>query len=197
MVITTLLLICALGTSHADCSIDTAEAVIQGPDAMSLVECGLHGQAYLADGALAELPRRRALPQDQLHLGPAPAIASRADPDADRRPHLRRRATDQRPLMLLAQLREIGADRAPRWCRRRRPRPGRRSGHRSGCRRVGRIRTTTSSVKPNQKVRSVASIRPSAGRRRRSASPCRAPRRAPPRTPAPARGSTTSGLMSG
>ena len=33
----TLLLICAIGTSHADCSMDTAAAVIQGPDAMSLV----------------------------------------------------------------------------------------------------------------------------------------------------------------
>ena len=49
----TLLLICALGTPQADCSIGTAEAVIQGPDAMSLVECGLHGQAYIADGAIA------------------------------------------------------------------------------------------------------------------------------------------------
>jgi hypothetical protein len=49
----TLLLICALGTPQADCSIDTAAAVIQGPDAMSLVECGFHGQAYIADGAIA------------------------------------------------------------------------------------------------------------------------------------------------
>ena len=43
MMMTTLLLICALGTSQADCSIDTAEAVIQGPEATSLVECGLYG----------------------------------------------------------------------------------------------------------------------------------------------------------
>ena len=42
--IKTLLLICALGTPQAECSIDTAAAVIQGPDAMSLVECGLHGR---------------------------------------------------------------------------------------------------------------------------------------------------------
>jgi hypothetical protein len=49
----TLLLICALGTPQAECSTATAEAVIQGPDAMSLVECGLHGQAYIADGAVA------------------------------------------------------------------------------------------------------------------------------------------------
>jgi hypothetical protein len=49
----TLLLICALGTPQHDCSVATAEAVIQGPDAMSLVECGLHGQAYIAAGAIA------------------------------------------------------------------------------------------------------------------------------------------------
>lgn len=49
----TLLLICALGTPQPDCSTATAEAVIQGPDATSLVQCGLHGQAYIADGAIA------------------------------------------------------------------------------------------------------------------------------------------------
>jgi hypothetical protein len=49
----TLLLICALGTPQADCSMDTAEAVIQGPDTTSLVQCGLHGQAYIAHGAIA------------------------------------------------------------------------------------------------------------------------------------------------
>jgi hypothetical protein len=51
--IKTLLLICTVGTPNADCSIATAEVVIQGPDAASLVECGLHGQAYIADGAIA------------------------------------------------------------------------------------------------------------------------------------------------
>jgi hypothetical protein len=49
----TLLLICALGTPQADCSIATAAAVIQGPEATSLVQCGLHGQAYIAHGAIA------------------------------------------------------------------------------------------------------------------------------------------------
>lgn len=49
----TLLLICPLSTPQADCSIATAEAVIQGPDATSLIQCGLHGQAYIADGAIA------------------------------------------------------------------------------------------------------------------------------------------------
>jgi hypothetical protein len=53
MMMKALLLICALTTPQADCSVDTADAVIQGPDAMSLVECGLHGQAYIAGGALA------------------------------------------------------------------------------------------------------------------------------------------------
>jgi hypothetical protein len=51
--IKTLLLICSLGIPQPDCSMATAEAVIQGPDTMSLVECGLHGQAYIADGAIA------------------------------------------------------------------------------------------------------------------------------------------------
>ncbi len=49
----TLILICLLGTAQADCTENTADAVIQGPDAMSLVECGMHGQAYVAGGALA------------------------------------------------------------------------------------------------------------------------------------------------
>jgi hypothetical protein len=43
----TLLLICALGTPQPDCLIETAAAVIQGPDAASVVLCGLHGQAYI------------------------------------------------------------------------------------------------------------------------------------------------------
>ena len=49
----TLLLICTLDTPQPACSVATAEAVIQGPDAVSLVECGLHAQAYIADGAVA------------------------------------------------------------------------------------------------------------------------------------------------
>ena len=51
--IKTLLLICSLGVPQADCSVATAKAVIQGPDAVSLVNCGLHGQAYIADNAIA------------------------------------------------------------------------------------------------------------------------------------------------
>jgi hypothetical protein len=53
MLMKTLLLICAVGTPQADCSVETAAAVIQGPEAASLVECGLHGQAYIAEGPLA------------------------------------------------------------------------------------------------------------------------------------------------
>ena len=49
----TLLLICALAVAHGDCSVDTAEVVVQGPESQSLVVCGMHGQAYLAEGALA------------------------------------------------------------------------------------------------------------------------------------------------
>jgi hypothetical protein len=51
--IKTLLLICTLSMPQADCSAATAEAVIQGPDATSLTQCGLHGQAYIAHGAIA------------------------------------------------------------------------------------------------------------------------------------------------
>ncbi len=53
MMMKTLLLICALGVPQGDCDIETAAAVIQGPEAPSLVTCGLHGQAYIAEGALA------------------------------------------------------------------------------------------------------------------------------------------------
>ena len=49
----TLILICALGLSRPDCSIETATAVIQGPEATNLAQCGFVGQAYLASTALA------------------------------------------------------------------------------------------------------------------------------------------------
>jgi hypothetical protein len=49
----TLLLICALGIPRGECDVETATAVIQGPEAPSLVACGLHGQSYIAEGALA------------------------------------------------------------------------------------------------------------------------------------------------
>ena len=49
----TLLLICAVGLLHRDCSIATAVAVVQGPDVVHLAQCGVLGQAYLADTAIA------------------------------------------------------------------------------------------------------------------------------------------------
>ena len=49
----TLILICALGVPRADCSIDTAMTVVQGPDAGHPAQCGFLGQAYLASTAIA------------------------------------------------------------------------------------------------------------------------------------------------
>jgi hypothetical protein len=74
MLTKTLLLICTLGTPQADCSVETAAAVIQGPDAASFVECGLHGQAYIAEGALAAYIGdghylKVACTSQQVHLG--------------------------------------------------------------------------------------------------------------------------------
>ena len=49
----TLILICALGMPRAECSIDSAVSVVQGPDASHLAQCGFLGQAYLASTAMA------------------------------------------------------------------------------------------------------------------------------------------------
>lgn len=48
------ILVCAVGMPQADCSVDTATAVIQGPRVESPSMCGLHGQAYIADTAIAD-----------------------------------------------------------------------------------------------------------------------------------------------
>ena len=48
-----LILICALGLSHADCAIDTATVVIQGPEAGGPAQCGFLAQAYLAGTSIA------------------------------------------------------------------------------------------------------------------------------------------------
>lgn len=48
-----LILICALDIARAECSIDTANAVVQGPEAVGAATCGLHGQAYIASTAIA------------------------------------------------------------------------------------------------------------------------------------------------
>lgn len=47
-----LVLICAANLGPADCQAETALAVIDGPAAQNEIECGLHGQAYVADTAL-------------------------------------------------------------------------------------------------------------------------------------------------
>lgn len=52
-VMKTLILICTLATLRQDCTIETAAAVVQGPEASGLVQCGFLGQAYLAHTALA------------------------------------------------------------------------------------------------------------------------------------------------
>lgn len=49
-----LILICSLSLSPDQCQTDTAVTVITGPEASNLAMCGLHGQAYLANTALAE-----------------------------------------------------------------------------------------------------------------------------------------------
>jgi hypothetical protein len=48
-----LILVCAVGTAAADCRPQSALDVISGPDVASPVMCGLHGQAYIAETALA------------------------------------------------------------------------------------------------------------------------------------------------
>lgn len=47
-----LILVCSIHQATADCRIDTARAVIQGPTVASEAACGLHGQAYLAGAAI-------------------------------------------------------------------------------------------------------------------------------------------------
>jgi hypothetical protein len=48
-----LILVCAVATAPADCRPQSALDVISGPDVASPVMCGLHGQAYIAETALA------------------------------------------------------------------------------------------------------------------------------------------------
>ena len=47
-----ILLICASSLNHGECQIETAQAVLYGPDATNEVSCGLQSQAYLASTAL-------------------------------------------------------------------------------------------------------------------------------------------------
>jgi hypothetical protein len=47
-----LILVCAAGMPQPDCQKGTAIDVIRGPRAASAIECGFHGQAYVAETAL-------------------------------------------------------------------------------------------------------------------------------------------------
>jgi hypothetical protein len=47
------ILVCALGLSHADCTIDSAAVVLQGPASGGLARCGFLAQAYLASTSIA------------------------------------------------------------------------------------------------------------------------------------------------
>jgi hypothetical protein len=49
-----LILVCAVGIAPADCRPQSALDIISGPDVASPVMCGLHGQAYIAETALAK-----------------------------------------------------------------------------------------------------------------------------------------------
>jgi hypothetical protein len=85
-----LILVCAIGLAHADCSTETADLVVQGPDVPHLAACGLQGQAYLADTALAAYldgehylkiacgtrpqPERAQAPSQLAQLGPRTAV---------------------------------------------------------------------------------------------------------------------------
>jgi hypothetical protein len=84
-----LLLVCATGLSPADCQIDTAIDVIQGPATASAAACAFQGQAQLADTALPIRPgeaylkvrcehRIVAAPQIKPDVAPADEIAASA-----------------------------------------------------------------------------------------------------------------------
>ena len=48
-----LILVCSTALTPSECQVDSAVAVINGPEAPSERLCGLNGQAYLAGTALA------------------------------------------------------------------------------------------------------------------------------------------------
>lgn len=48
-----LILVCSVSLAPQDCQVDSAAAVINGPDAANELLCGLNGQAYLAGTSLA------------------------------------------------------------------------------------------------------------------------------------------------
>ena len=49
-----LILLCATGMAHSDCRVDTAYAVINGPELESLMCPAMLSQAYIADTAFAQ-----------------------------------------------------------------------------------------------------------------------------------------------
>lgn len=48
-----LILVCSSALSPSECQVDSAVSVINGPEAPDARICGLNGQAYLAETALA------------------------------------------------------------------------------------------------------------------------------------------------
>jgi hypothetical protein len=54
MMMKSVILVCALAMPRGDCNLQSAEAVIQGPDAAHPGQCGLYSQAYLAETPLAD-----------------------------------------------------------------------------------------------------------------------------------------------
>jgi hypothetical protein len=51
-----LILVCSVNLAPADCQIETALDLINGPPVASEVMCGLHGQAYIAQTSLRPRP---------------------------------------------------------------------------------------------------------------------------------------------
>lgn len=48
-----LILVCSVNLAPADCQIETALDLINGPPVANEVMCGLHGQAYIAQTSLS------------------------------------------------------------------------------------------------------------------------------------------------
>lgn len=46
-----LILVCSVNLAPAECQINTALDVINGPEAQNELMCGFHGQAYIAETA--------------------------------------------------------------------------------------------------------------------------------------------------
>lgn len=55
---TIVILVCSIHLSPADCQVNTAIDVINGPEAYDAISCGLYGQSYLAESALGAQHRK-------------------------------------------------------------------------------------------------------------------------------------------